>query len=570
MRVLFYNWVDYLDDEKRGGGVTVYQRNVIRALDAVEDVETVFLSSGISYDLLSGRPRWEKVRHGPVENRANRYELINSGVLSPSHHSFGNRAQVSQPETAEAFFDFMRRKGPFDVVHFNNLEGVPAEVLNLKAHFPDTRVVLSLHNYYPFCPQVNLWFQERENCVDFEMGRKCEHCLPHRHDERIVRLANAVAFNMKKWGIRPGSRMFDRAFLPSMRMARRMVGAYARLSRKGRKAMSLPVAPPREAGNLAQGLLTPLTLRHRDFDTRRLDIVTLINRHCDMVLGVSNRVCDVAAHFGVRPSLLRTSYIGTNQAEKFDLTFAKPSILRPDGTLTLAYLGYMRQDKGFFFLLHALESLPAEVAARLRLVVCAARGDDHTMHRLAALSDRFAGLYYANGYSHDHLDDLLDDVDVGLVPVLWEDNLPQVAIEMHARHIPLLTSDLGGAKELSNCAEMVFAAGSISSFAERIDAILAGKITPQAYWKDAQHPVSMQGHLAELRSIWQGDIASLPAPRAIEPLLRPVDVVAVQEVTAAAKPARRRRGAAKAEPTELTADKSADKSADTPTAAAAL
>ena len=52
MKVLFYNWVDYLDDEKRGGGVTVYQRNVIRALEAVEDVETVFLSSGISYDLL--------------------------------------------------------------------------------------------------------------------------------------------------------------------------------------------------------------------------------------------------------------------------------------------------------------------------------------------------------------------------------------------------------------------------------------------------------------------------------------------------------------------------------------
>ena len=24
MKILLYNWVDYLDDEKRGGGVTVY------------------------------------------------------------------------------------------------------------------------------------------------------------------------------------------------------------------------------------------------------------------------------------------------------------------------------------------------------------------------------------------------------------------------------------------------------------------------------------------------------------------------------------------------------------------
>lgn len=516
MRVLFYNWVDYLDDEKRGGGVTVYQRNLIRALADQADVEAVFLSAGISYDLLSGRPRWERLRHGPVENRTNRYEIVNSGVLSPSHHSFGDRAQVSQPETAAAFFDFIRQKGPFDVVHFNNLEGLPAEVLTLKEKFPQTRVVLTLHNYYPFCPQVNLWFNERANCRDFEMGRKCETCLPQRHDPRILRLANAVAFNMKKWGIRPGSRMFDRAFLPFMRLARRMVGLYARLSQRGRQDMSLPAAPPREAKQMAHGLLTPLTPRHRDFQNRREDMVALINQHCDLVLGVSDRVCDVAAHFGIAPDLLQTSYIGTKQAEKFNQTQVRPSILRADGTLTLAYLGYMRRDKGFFFLLKALEALPPALAARVRLVICAARGNDATMHRLAALSDSFAGLYYADGYSHDHLDDLLSDVDVGLVPVLWEDNLPQVAIEMHARHIPLLTSDMGGAQELSRCPEMVFKAGSLRDFASRIEALLDGKITSQSYWSAAQAPVSMQAHLTELRGLWAGH--SSAAKRAPQPL----------------------------------------------------
>ena len=52
MKILFYNWVDYLDDEKRGGGVTVYQRNTIQAMRAKEDVSCTFLSSGISYDVL--------------------------------------------------------------------------------------------------------------------------------------------------------------------------------------------------------------------------------------------------------------------------------------------------------------------------------------------------------------------------------------------------------------------------------------------------------------------------------------------------------------------------------------
>ena len=55
----------------------------------------------------------------------------------------------------------------------------------------------------------------------------------------------------------------------------------------------------------------------------------------------------------------------------------------------------------------------------------------------------------------------------GVVPVLWHDNLPQVAIEMHARHIPLLTSDMGGAQELGNCPEMVFAALQLPISVER-------------------------------------------------------------------------------------------------------
>ena len=61
------------------------------------------------------------------------------------------------------------------------------------------------------------------------------------------------------------------------------------------------------------------------------------------------------------------------------------------------------------------------------------------------------------------IDAIISQMDVGLVPVMWEDNLPQVAIEMHARHVPLLTSDLGGAQELANFPEMVFKAGDVAA-----------------------------------------------------------------------------------------------------------
>ncbi len=505
LRILFYNWVDYLDDEKRGGGVSIYQRNLIRQFDAREDVECLFLSSGISYDVFPAPPRWEQVRHGPAEDRHRRYEIVNSGVLSPGHLSFGNAAQVDQPDTVEVFFDFLRRKGPFDVVHFNNFEGLPVSVLKLKEAFPQTRVIFSMHNYYPVCPQVNLWYQERENCTDYDKGRKCADCLPHRVDPRIVRLADAVAYVLKKRGIRPGTRLFDGAFGPGMRLAGRALRFY---QRRVRQPFSPSGPLPRQRGPLRQLEGPGLAFRRR-----REEITRYINTYCDAVLCVSGRVGEVARRFGISERIIRTCYIGTREAQKFHETTSRPALCKPDGTLTIAYLGYMRRDKGFYFLLDALEAMPDDMAARIEVVLAARMADQATMDRVTRLGDRFRAVFHTDGYTHDGLDAILADVDVGIVPPLWEDNLPQVAIEMHARHIPLLTSDRGGAQELGRCPEMVFKAGDVADFHRRIKAVLDGRIDAGSYWAGAIPPRSMEDHVEELIAIYTEPLRLPPEER---------------------------------------------------------
>ncbi|SLN46102.1 Glycosyl transferases group 1 [Roseovarius litorisediminis] len=520
MKILFYNWVDYLDDEKRGGGVGVYQKNLIHALGDSDDVECLFLSSGISYDLFGTAPRWERVRHGSSEDRKLRFEIVNSGVLSPAHHSFGDERQIEDRATTEVFFNFIRKNGPFDVVHFNNLEGLPAKVLSLKELWPDTRVVFSLHNYYPICPQVNLWWHEKENCLDFDGGRRCTDCLEHRHDDRVVRLANAVAFRLKKLGMRPGTWIFDHGFGPSMRWAGRSVRLYNRRFRKNGTG-----AAPRQDKVKTTGLLERVEPAYPKFARRRSAMVEMINTYCDHVLCVSEKAGEVAARFGISPALIKTGYIGTRHAEKFAATSAASSFVKPDGTVTLAYLGYMRRDKGFFFLLDALEALPVKDAARINVVICSKLVDSQTMDRITQLSEKFASVLFADGYAHDQLDELLSDVDLGLIPVLWEDNLPQVAIEMHARHIPLMTSDLGGAQELGRCPDLVFKAGDVSDFARVLGKVLSGKLSIEAYWAGAMAPYTMDDHLSELRkhyAVPARPIAQMPsAMPAGKPLPKP-------------------------------------------------
>ncbi len=498
MRILYYNWADYLDDERRGGGVSVYQRNVMAAIDAQDDVEAVFVSSGLSYDLGSAHPRWEAVRHGPQEDRDRRYEIVNSGVVGPSHHSYGDPAQLSHPATEQVFFDFIDATGPYDVVHFNNLEGLPAGVLALKERWPQTRVILSLHNYYPFCPQVNFWHQERETCSDYDEGRHCVHCLTHRRDPRMVRKANGLAYRLKRAGLRPGQWSYDVIFGGALRLGVRGARALGRIKRLGRG-----VQERRRVG--AAGKLTRMAAPDgAPFALRRSGMVAQINQHCDVVLCVSDAVRKLAVHHGIAADRVVTSYIGTREAAEFARTTPRPFPLEKDGTLRLAYLGYMRRDKGFYFLLKALEEMPPEMAGRIRLDVAARRGDRATMDRLSDLAPKLAGLTHANGYSHDDLDRLLAKVDVGLIPVLWHDNLPQVAIEMHARHIPLLCADMGGAQELGNCPDMVFAAGDVADFHARVGALLAGEVDMDAYWRGAMTPVDMRDHLSALMGYYDG------------------------------------------------------------------
>ena len=495
LRVLYYNWVDYLDAERRGGGVTLYQRNVMAALGLRADVEAVFISAGTSYDLPARGPRWESVRHGPHSDRARRYELVNSGVLAPAHHSFGDPAQLSHEATREVFFDFVARTGPYDVIHFNNLEGLPADVLEIAQRHPQTQVVLSLHNYYPICPQVNLWFGERESCEDFEAGARCVRCLPFQHDGRLLRVANGLSYRLRCAGLEPGTTAYDLAFRWTLRLGGRAMRALRWLRTRGKDATQTPVLETDTAQMRAAG-----------FAARRAAMTALINANCDRVLCVSDAVGRLAERYGIDPALVVTSYIGTQAAEVFAQTAPAPHVPQ-DQTLTLGYLGYMRRDKGFYFLLDALEALPREMAARLRLVVAARAGDRATMARLARLGTHLGQVIHHDGYTHDQLEEILAPVDVGVVPVLWHDNLPQVAIEMHARHIPLLTSDMGGAQELGRYAALTFVAGDTADFADRLAGLLEGRVDFDAYWQGAMSPVSMQAHITQLMDIYGADDA---------------------------------------------------------------
>jgi glycosyltransferase involved in cell wall biosynthesis len=470
IKVLYYNWVDFEDGEQRGGGVSVYQRNLINAaLRRGDDVW--YLSSGTHHSPLSRRPFVREVK-GKVGVR--KFELVNSTILAPGQLAFGKDV-ASAPEMEVVFADFLRRHGPFDVVHFNNLEGAPVSFLRLaRAHDARTKVVFSAHNYFAFCPQVNLWFQERAACADYHDGRKCANCLVTTLNVKGARRLYQTEYALGQIGVRVGTplfRLLNWAIHGPVRDGVRAVKMALGLEvlPAGRAAdPSMPLTGPTKA-ELLQG---PATAAR--FAARRRDFVEALNAYADHVLAVSRRVAELAVGFGIDPEKVRTLYIGTRFAERQTPAGpGSPGRKRPDGeALRVAYLGYMRRDKGFYFYLDALRKMPAGLARRLALVFAARVVDERAYQRIKRMAHRFAAVTFYDGYTHGQLPDVLAGVDLGVVPVLWEDNLPQVAIECVAAGVPVLTSDRGGARELLDCPALVFKAGSRLDLYARLRAVL--------------------------------------------------------------------------------------------------
>ena len=495
-RILFYNWVAFDDDEKRGGGVSIYQRNLTEAL-VQAGWQVDFFSAGLAFDMESDAPRFERTDN-VFDPACRSFQLVNSPLLSPGHSAFGQNDRLFETGPAfDAFLAFLRECGPYDIVHFNNIEGVPFSFLDLKAQFPGMLVVLAHHNYFAVCPQVNLWQHEERLCTDFNRGKSCTTCLIHRPPRAEILAAQQLSTLIKRAGLTAKSPVFIETFAEPA-----FVDLFQNLARRTRTEFlqedDLPLDEAAENG----------------FARRRRLSVALLNRCVDLHLAVSQRVARVIESYGVDAARTKVSYIGTKHGEVLN-TAKKRTATAKSGSLSMVFMGYMRADKGFLFLLDALEALPPAIARNLRVKLAAkSTGDVLIAQRLKDLARHLGALEHIDGYTHADLPAILKDVDLGVVPVMWEDNLPQVALEIMSHGVPILTSDRGGAQELSGNPDFVFAAGSALAFAEAVRKLQSGEVPLSAFWTDAMPLRSMDDHLAELVGLYEAGLHDLTARKA--------------------------------------------------------
>lgn len=459
-KVLIYNWLPYDNPWRWGGGVTVYCKNIIEELLKKDpSLNIYFLSSGFAYDATRTYIYVRKVSFTEDE-RVHQMEIVNSPVPAEQRWLYVNPlVALENNDLKTVFCKFVETYGPFKAIHFNNIEGLSLDVLDLKEKFNYTKFIYSLHNYVPLCVNGSYYMRHKHcNCSPDHTPEDCYACT--RADIR-----NNIAHETYMRGV--------------WGEAEALVSELYWIEKLGFARLDEDVS------------VEKIT----EFSTTAIE---KINKNCDSILAVSKRVYEIAAENGIDESKMKVSYIGTKVA---DNQLGHVSTERCDGILKIVFLGndLFYEEKGYPFLMDALSKLDAKYASKIDLLLTVKQKEHAQMYQQL---ENFRSVKIVNGYTHDDFKWIFEDCHLSIVPVLWEDNLPQIAIESVAYGVPVLASSAGGASELTNSPLFKFECGDENDMLNKIKYFVDNPSELLQYWESHAGLVTLEEHIKELIEIY--------------------------------------------------------------------
>jgi glycosyltransferase involved in cell wall biosynthesis len=334
----------------------------------------------------------------------------------------GTRAparDVSEPQLERIFERVLQEERP-DVVHVQELLGHPSSILELSAR-AGVPVVMTLQDYFPLCATVRLLDSGGRVCLRRDIGDDCATRNAAAPGDPAHLARHTVHFELAraKAGV-PGLRRVTLA--PLRPLVDPLVRVLARPAASS-QAEPAPVAP---------------ALDGAEFQRRRAVNVARLGR-VERLIAQSRRVEEIYRLLGVEGDGLRTVHLTLAHLSRI-----QPRPPREPRRLAFATVGgFIGPSKGSELMLDVLGRLHSNGAAgSFRLLVL---GPVHPS--AAPRLDRFPEVELLGEYDRFELDRLLEDVDVGIMPSVWEEAYGFAGIELLAKGIPVVANRIGGMVE---------------------------------------------------------------------------------------------------------------------------
>ena len=356
------------------------------------------------------------------------YEWVNSTLIVGRHRGTPDPEGDLENPDAEATFRRVLNEFRPDLVHVHDLGGFPSSLLEL-TRSAGVATVMTIHDYHPLCPTVKLYDAYDRICLRTDPGEMCAVCCAEAPRD------NAVERALTLWY----ARQQVRARLPRLdSMLQSGMGRH--VSRAGAGLMDRAAgrpAPPAVPGPAPRVRRPPASAeayqRRRDMNLERLN-------HLDALIASSERSAAIYRTLGVQKAPIVQAPINPPHIGRM-----KPRPPGPPGVpLRFAALNACSStQKGANLLAETVGELSRRgLDGHYRLLVLGAVAP-HVEPVLRA----HPSVELHGHYRTEELDDLLADVDVGLVPSVWEEVYGFVALEFVAKGIPVIGNAVGAIPE---------------------------------------------------------------------------------------------------------------------------
>ncbi|MFZ5763492.1 MAG: glycosyltransferase [Thermodesulfobacteriota bacterium] len=416
-----------------------------------ESIAKACLAKGFEIICFYAAPRYRLLpKPTPFTQEWEREGIRYVELINPPHH-FGHRndprRECHDPAIETITEKILDRERP-DLVHIHELQLHTASVISAatKRGIP---TIKTIHNYYDLCSQRDLMFLEATPCEDFENGVRCVTCLEGLQRNRL------------------------HLFYP------------VRLPLRG------------TFNSLAETLYRrfPKHYAAQDYHQRRRYFVEQLNKlsciHCS-----SRGSAAVLEKYGVRPDRITILPISTVNLQQIS-----PKPLRNEKLpVIFGFMGGPHLHKGYDILIKAFAQLDQQKA---KLLIWNTDKREAVPH--SGLNIEFRGRYRPTD-----INQVFAEVDVGLIPSIWQEVFGLTGIEFLAAKIPVIGSNIGGIPQWLTHGRDGFlvAPEDAAHLAEAMDRFVQQPALVAKFQQQLRHPPSFDEHVERLLQIYQALLLS--------------------------------------------------------------
>lgn len=358
------------------------------------------------------------------------YEGLRVCTINNTFRNVSGLAQTYRnADIAEKFGAHLDAVRP-DIVHFHHLTCLCTTCIE-EAHRRGIPIVYTLHDFWLFCPRGQFLTRDLQICKRPE-GRRCLLC------------------NANQLGIAPERTKEIYSWLPSPLEAR---GGFLRRFFMHKRAYR---ALRREEGAVR-------LVKEREDHIRRM---------CGYVAAFhapSHTMQKTAERIGIPGGKIFFSRYGLNSGQ-LDGFERKPS----DG-VRFGFLGSLIPSKGSHILIRAFRRV-ADRKARLKIFGAPYEfeGYEDYHDRLRDIAAADSRIKLAGAMDNSRIAEVFAQIDVLVVPSIWQENMPLTIEEAVLTRTPLIVSDTGGMRErIDEVGGLKFRTGSVKDLAQKMS-LLAG------------------------------------------------------------------------------------------------